>query len=178
MSKLRQVVTKGGVVLVTGSIALMGFLSTWEDDKRDPGKVYADQVARGVPTVCSGITPATSPYPVIVGDYWSEERCLEVNRLVVGKTQLKLADCLTGMVLSQNTFDALSSHAHNVGVGNTCASRAVGLINAGLLLEGCRALAYTPGGAPNWSFVGDKFIQGLFNRRKAEAQMCALKDSP
>lgn len=176
---VRKVVIKFGVPLVLASSGLATFLHDWEADKKQATKVYEDRLARGIPTVCDGITPATSPYPVIVGDVWSQERCDEVNRMVVEKTQLKLLDCINTRI-SQNTFDALSSHAHNVGVGNTCASKALGLINAGRLAEGCRALAYTPSGDPNWSFVTENgkavYVPGLHNRRKAEMVMCSRKD--
>lgn len=175
-----KVVVKFGVPLVLASAAYLGFVNKWEADKQQATKVYADRLARGEPTVCDGITNAVSPYPVIVGDTWTPERCAEVNRMVAEKTQLKLLDCVKTRI-GQNTFDALSSHAHNVGVGNTCASRALGLINAGRLSEGCRALAFTPAGEPNWSYVTEggqkKFVQGLFNRRKDEAQLCARKDA-
>lgn len=178
----RKIVVKFGIPLVLASASYMGFVSKWEADKQQATRVYADRLARGEPTVCDGITNKTSPYPVIVGDVWSPERCAEVNQLVAERTQLKLLDCVR-VRISQNTFDALSSHAHNVGVGNTCASRALGLINAGRLADGCYALAFTPDGAPNWAFVTDgdgrkSFVQGLHNRRKDEAQMCARKDLP
>lgn len=178
----RKIVVKFGIPLVLASASYMGFVSKWEADKQQATRVYADRLARGEPTVCDGITNKTSPYPVIVGDVWSPGRCAEVNQLVAERTQLKLLDCVR-VRIGQNTFDALSSHAHNVGVGNTCASRALGLINAGRLADGCYALAFTPDGAPNWSFVTDgdgqkKFVQGLHNRRKDEAQMCARKDLP
>ena len=138
--------------------------------------VYADKLARGLPTVCKGITKHTSPYPVVVGDYWSPERCAQVERLVVSKGQLQLADCIQ-VAITQPIFDALSSHAHNFGTPATCASRAVGLINAGRLREGCNALANAPDGAPVWSYVTDKsgrkvFVQGLRNRRLDERQLC------
>ncbi len=181
MKPLQKTVVKYGAVLVLASASYMGFVNKWEADKDRETVVYADRLARGEPTVCDGITNAVSPYPVIVGDVWSTERCEEVNQLVAEKTQLKLLDCVKTRI-GQNTFDALSSHAHNVGVGNTCASRALGLINNGLLAEGCRALAFTPASAPNWSYVttgGQKqFVQGLHNRRKDEARLCAAKDSP
>jgi len=177
----RKTVLKLGAVLVLASASLGGFLHKWEADKQHATTVYADRLARGVPTVCDGITPATSPYPMVVGDVWSAERCDEVNRMVVEKTQLNLLHCITRRV-GQNTFDALSSHAHNVGVGNTCASKALGLINAGRLDEGCRALAFTPAGAPNWSYVTQdgrsQFVQGLHNRRKDEMALCLRKDAP
>lgn len=178
----RRVVVRFGVPLVLAGASYLGFVSRWEADGQQATRVYADRLARGEPTVCDGITNQTSPYPVVVGDVWSPERCAEVNRLVAERTQLRLLDCVHARI-GQNTFDALSSHAHNVGVGNTCASRALGLINAGRLQEGCRALAFTPGGAPNWSYVtapdgSRRFVQGLHNRRQDEARLCARGDVP
>ena len=170
---LRNKITAGVLVLCSG--ALTAFLGTWEGNGQNV--VYADNLARGLPTVCKGITKHTSPVPVVVGEYWSDARCAEVEKLVVQKGQLALADCLTNQQISQNTFDALSSHAHNVGTANTCASRAVGLINAGRIADGCKALAWAPDGKPVWSYVTDAqgrkvFVQGLYNRRRAEAELC------
>lgn len=160
--------------IALASPALMNFLGVWESREN---VAYADKLARNLPTVCAGLTNHTSPVLVSVGDYWSDERCEEVERLVIGSNQIKLADCLHVRV-SQQTFDALTSHAHNFGVPSTCASRAVGLINAGRLLEGCEALAHAPDGkTPVWSYVtradGTKrFVRGLYNRRLAERDMC------
>jgi GH24 family phage-related lysozyme (muramidase) len=170
---LRMKIATGAIALV--SAGLMTFLGTWEGNGQNI--VYADNLARGLPTVCKGITKYTSPVPVVVGEYWSDARCAEVEKLVVQKGQLTLADCLTNQQISQNTFDALSSHAHNVGTANTCASRAVGLINAGRIADGCKALAWAPDGKPVWAYVTDAqgrkvFVPGLYNRRRAEAEMC------
>ncbi|CAJ49092.1 lysozyme [Bordetella avium] len=161
-------------VLILASAGLMGFLGHWEGEGQHV--VYADKLAGGLPTVCKGITKHTSPYPVVVGDYWSPDRCEEVERMVVAKGQLKLADCIQVHV-SQPIFDALSSHAHNVGTAATCASRAVGLINHGRVAEGCDALANAPDGQPVWSYITDKqgrkvFVQGLRNRRLDERALC------
>ena len=171
---LRMKIATGAIALV--SAGLMTFLGIWEGNGQNV--VYADNLARGLPTVCKGITKYTSPVPVVVGEYWSDDRCAEVEKLVAQKGQLTLADCLTNQQIGQNTFDALSSHAHNVGTANTCASRAVGLINAGRIADGCKALAWAPDGKPVWSYVTDAqgrkvFVQGLYNRRRAEAEMCA-----
>lgn len=173
---LRKLIITGTISLVLGSSTLMAFLAKWEGEGQNV--VYADKLARGLPTVCMGVTRHTSPYPVIVGDYWSPERCAEVEKLVVEKGQLALADCLTNPNIRQNTFDALSSHGHNVGVPSTCASRAVGLINAGRIKEGCRALAWGADGRPVWAYVTDakgnkRFVPGLHARRLEEAQLCA-----
>jgi len=160
--------------LTLASPALMNFIERWEGREN---VAYADRLARNLPTVCAGLTNHTSPVLVSVGDYWSDAQCEAVERMVVGKHQINLADCLHVRV-SQQTFDALSSHGHNFGVPSTCASRAVGLINAGRLREGCDALAHAPDGkTPVWSYVtlpgGRKeFVRGLYRRRLAERDLC------
>ncbi|SIR06119.1 lysozyme [Pseudacidovorax sp. RU35E] len=179
-------VWKFGAPLALASAGLMAFIGQWEPDHANPGRVYADNLASGLPTVCNGITKYVSPYPVVIGDTWSPERCAEVEQLVIERGQLTLLDCVKTRI-GQNTFDALSSFAHNLGNRNLCESRALGLINAGRLAEGCRALAFTPDGKPNWALVRTgrmlpngqpeyRFVQGLHNRRKAEAAWCIKPD--
>lgn len=183
-----NIVYKFGAPLALASAGLMAFLGVWEPAHDNPGRVYPDMLAGGLPTVCKGITKHVSPYPVVLGDVWSEDRCAEVERMVTERSQLKLLDCIKVRV-SQNTFDALSSHAHNFGVATTCVSKALGLINAGLLAEGCRSFAFKPDGTPNWSSVktgrtlrnGEpeyRFVRGLHNRRKAEMALCSKPDAP
>ncbi|MGY2251721.1 lysozyme [Pseudomonas reactans] len=172
---LRGKIAAGAIALCSSTLVV--FLGTWEGNGQNT--VYADKLAQGLPTVCKGITRHTSPYPVVVGDYWSDARCNEVEQLVIRKGQLQLADCITNQQVGQNTFDALSSHGHNFGTASTCASRAVGLINAGRIKDGCKALAWGPDGkSPVWSSVTDaqgrkRFVPGLHARRRAEAAMCA-----
>lgn len=173
---LRNKILTGSIALVLGSSTLMAHLGKWEGDGQNV--VYADKLARGLPTVCKGITRHTSPYPVVVGDYWSPERCEEVEQMVVEKGQLALADCLTNDQISQNTFDSLSSHGHHFGTSATCASRALVLINKGRIKEGCRALAWGADGRPVWAYVTDEkgnkvFVRGLHNRQLDEARLCA-----
>ncbi|NWD86257.1 lysozyme, partial [Pseudomonas sp. K5002] len=134
---LRGKIAAGAIALCSSTLVL--FLGAWEGDGQNT--VYADKLAQGLPTVCKGITRHTSPYPVVVGDYWSDARCSEVEQLVISKGQLQLADCITNQDVGQSTFDALSSHSHNFGVPSTCASRAVALINVGRIKDGCNALA-------------------------------------
>lgn len=169
---------KGIAALIsTGAIALaspflMDFLGKWEGREY---VVYADKLAGGLPTVCKGITKWTSPYPVIVGQRWSPEKCNEVERKVTIETQTKLSQCITNKNITQNVFDALTSHAHNVGVGSTCSSRAVRLINAGQIEAGCDALAHGENGRPAWSYADGKFVRGLYNRRLDERKLCLTK---
>lgn len=176
---IRNKVAAGSIALA--SAGLLAFLGTWEGNGQNT--VYPDRLARNLPTVCKGITRHTSPYPVVLGDYWSDTKCEEVERQVVSKGQLRLADCITNQGVTQNTFDALSSHGHNFGEASTCASRAVGLINRGDIKAGCNALAHAPDGSPVWSYVDSgkrdakgrviyKFVQGLYNRRLAERELC------
>lgn len=133
---------------------------------------YADKLADNIPTVCKGLTNHTSPEEVIVGDFWSDEKCAEIEKIVVTEGQISLARCLPDTI-TQNQFDALSLFAHNVGNPAACASRAVGLIWKGKHYEGCRALAYSPSNRPVWAYVGKTYIQGLHNRRIKEYKMCA-----
>lgn len=171
-------------LIASGSLALYSdalntVLSRWEGDRQNT--VYADKLADGLPTVCRGITPHTTEEPVIVGDYWSPEKCAEVERLVVERGQIQLAQCLPPHI-SQGAFDALSSMAHNVGTANVCSSRAVGLMWAGQYRDACRAIAYSPAGAPVWSSVRDgrhadgsvryRYVPGLHRRRLAEMTLC------
>lgn len=170
---MKRVIVRCGATLVLASAGYLAFLGRWEGEGRT---VFADELAGNLPTACYGITKHTSPVPVIVGDVWSEQKCEEIAALVAEKGQLALADCLR-VPVSQNTFDALSSHAHNFGVANTCASRALELINRGRLVDGCHALAHAPSGKPVWSYVtrpdGSKqFLRGLYNRRLAERDLC------
>jgi GH24 family phage-related lysozyme (muramidase) len=182
MSLRKKIATSAVALLVaTGALELYSpqlqqFLGRWEGEGQN--QVYADRLAGGLPTVCKGITRHTSPIPVVVGEYWSAERCAEVERLVVEHGQLSLANCLTNPAISQNTFDALSSHAHNFGVPSTCASRAVVLINAGDILGGCKALAWGPTGKPVWAYVKDTqgkpvLVRGLHLRRLDEMRLCS-----
>lgn len=163
----------GGTAVLAGSPALMSFLDRWEGHR---SVAYADKLAGGTPTVCRGVTNYTSPYPVVVGERWSNDRCREVEQQIVIDTQRELQKCITHAI-PQSTFDALTSHAYNFGWPRTCASESVKAINAGDIRRGCNLLAYKPDGTPNWSNVGTKFVQGLHSRRKAETKLC-LRDLP
>lgn len=171
-----QTIKVAGVSLLLVSASLLNFLRPWEGEVNT---VYADKLAAGLPTVCAGITKHVTDLPIVVGDYWPELKCDEIETLVLSQTQAKLATCIKRPI-TQGTFDALTSMSHNFGVGAICASRAVGLINAGRVLEGCRAIAQAPDGSPVWSFIKGKdgkpvFVKGLYKRRVAEWNLC-LKD--
>jgi len=159
----------GGATVLAASPALMDFLGRWEGQGQYV--VYADKLAGGLPTVCKGITKHTSQYPIVVGERWSPKKCRAEEERIVLETQINLQRCVTHPV-PQGVWDKLTSHAHNFGWPKTCGSESVAAINAGDLERGCDLLAYKPDGSPNWSHVGEQYIQGLHNRRKAERAEC------
>ena len=176
MTPKTKLLTATGAAVTMGVLSLFsselqGFLDRWEG--KGQNVVYADRLAKGLPTVCRGITKYTSPDPVIVGEFWSAERCLEVERLVVEKGQLEIADCITvSPAPEQHVFDAFTSHGHNFGNATTCASRAMALLNQGKTAEACHALAWGPNGQKVWAYASGKYVQGLHNRRLAEEKLC------
>lgn len=156
-------------VLTIFSPALQGMLSRWEGDQRNI--VYADKLADDLPTVCRGLTGHTVNEPLVVGDYWSPEKCAEVERQVVEHGQIDLANCLPATI-RQGAFDAASDMGHHFGNPRTCASRAVGLMWEGKWREACDAFAHAPSGRPVWSYVGTTFYRGLYNRALARKKLC------
>lgn len=168
----------GGSLLLV-SAALLGFLNIWEGGKQYT--VYADQLANGLPTVCSGLTRHVTNTPIVVGDIWPAEVCHAEEARAIEKVQTRLAECFK-LAPPQHIFDAASSHAWNFGVSATCGSQAMKAWNMGLWEIGCRRLHESDAGKPVWSFVKTgqfengkpvyKFVKGLQNRRKAESAMC------
>ncbi|CAM4096005.1 hypothetical protein BOTU111921_11480 [Bordetella tumbae] len=161
-------IASGALALFTPDLQQM--LSRWEGDGQNV--VYPDKLAKNLPTVCRGITKYTSPEPVILGDYWSDEKCLEVEQIVVSEGQIELAKCIK-VYVTQPIFDAFSSFGHNVGNANACVSVAMGLLNAGRVAEACDAIAHkVPTKRPNWSVADGKYVPGLYSRRLDERKQC------
>lgn len=182
MTDRARTIKVAGGVLFAASAAVVGILSQWEPDKRDPGLVYADKLAGGLPTVCKGITRHVTTTPVVVGERWSPEQCAREEGAAIEALQLRLAKCFT-RTPPQSVFDMATSHAWNNGVGNTCASQAMAAWNAGDWALGCRRLAVSDSGKPVWSYVRTgrvlpdgrpemRFVQGLANRRASETTQC------
>lgn len=164
-----------GITLAAASPFVVNFIAKWERDPRKPTTVYADKLAGGLPTVCSGITKHVATVPVIVGEVWSEEKCAQQEAQAITRVQTQLAKCFTRPV-PQSVFDSATSHAWNFGVSATCFSRAMYEWNYGDMKLGCSLMAYQyDGTTPNWSYAGGVFYRGLHNRRIAERDNC-VKD--
>lgn len=178
----------GSLVLASaGSVAM---LDKWEPAKGSPDAaliVYADKLAHGLPTVCLGITKHVATIPVVVGDKWTPEMCREQQDQAIEKVQLTLVKYFK-ILPSQSVFDAAFDHAWNNGASATGNSQAMKQWNLGNWREGCRLLAFTPAGTPNWASVKTgrllpngkpeyKFVQGLHNRGIDRVNNC-IKDIP
>lgn len=180
MADKRVTIAGGSVALL--SALVLGTLSLWEPAKNDPGLVYADKLANGLPTVCNGITRHVTTTPVIVGQRWTPERCAQEEGAAIEKVQLQLAKCFT-RTPPQAVFDMATSHAWNNGTASTCNSMAMVSWNEGLWEQGCRRLSLSDSGQPVWSYVRTgrvlpngkpemRFVQGLANRRADETRQC------
>jgi lysozyme len=158
----RSKVIAGGLVLASASV--LGYLSQLEKQEL---VVYADKLAYGIPTVCSGYTD----WSLKVGQAYTKADCDKIDRKTAEKYGLGILNCAK-VQLNQNQLDALTLFAVNVGIQGACNSRAIKLINAGQYADGCRAISRGPKGGPVWSFSGGKFRQGLANRRAYETALC------
>src|SRR5699024_6355590 len=127
----------GGAAVLGASPHLHDFLRKWEGVEYI---AYADKLAGGVPTVCAGITNAVNPpRKVVVGERWTGEECKVAEEKVMLEIQAQLAKCITHPI-PQSTFEALTSHAWNLGCPNTCSSHSVILINEVMIKEGCNLI--------------------------------------
>lgn len=160
--------------LVAGSPFLINFLAKWEGNELT---VYADKLANGEPTVCTGLTKAVTDTPIVVGEVWSQEKCdREVAKAALA-IQSNLIFCfdLERTKIPQAVWDMASDHAWNVGYPKTCASEAMKAWKAGQWELGCRRLQMSDGGKLVWSYANGKFVRGLANRRADERMTCEAR---
>ena len=144
--------------------ACISFVAGWEGVSY---YVYRD--IGGVPTVCYGQTGAI----LKEGKRYTPEEC----KAMLEKSLASYAEHVESKVPKAplSVKAAFTSFTYNVGKAGFDSSRAMREAVKGNYKEACRALAYSPSGAPAWSFVKGKYVQGLHNRRKAEMDFC-MKD--
>jgi lysozyme len=165
VSARAQLALKIGAPLVLGSAALLGAMHRWEDQRL---VVYADKLAGGLPTYCSGRTQPSRP----VGERLTQAQCDAIDRQTATEYGRAVLACIPADKFDQNSFDAFTLFAVNVGKKGACESHAARLLRDGNREAACRALARGPDGRPVWSFAGGVFVQGLQNRRQYEANWC------
>lgn len=134
--------------------------------------VYADPLARGIPTYCAGKTDWKAP----VGKTFTSDQCAEINKSTLLEYGYAILSCTSWEHLTPNRLVALTLFAINVGKAGACNSQSVRQINAGNISYGCKLISTKPDGSPNWSYSDGVYVQGLQNRRKIEAALC-LKSS-
>lgn len=169
-SKTRASLARKGAVPVALAAALTSPLA-FQSLERLEGNVlavYADHLANDLPTACAGRTDRTWE----VGTKLTSDECQQINKITLIEYGYAVLGCTNWDYLSANRLIGLTMFAVNVGKEGACGSRAVRLINAGDVVQGCEALVTGPDGRPAWSYAGGVFVQGLQNRRKAERKLC------
>ncbi len=161
----RTAIVAGLFPFALGGVEVTHALERWEGNVL---AVYADKLARDIPTRCAGDTNHVQA----VGTKLTSDQCREINRWTLVKYGTAIALCTEWQHLTQRRFDALTLFAVNVGVSGACGSQAVKQINAGNIKQGCDLIAFKPNGEPNWSFADGKFVRGLHNRRLFERAWC------
>lgn len=139
--------------------ALIAGAALWEGDRYTP---YEDIV--GVLTVCQGYT---GPDIVRTKTYTPNE-CRTILKRELGEHGAAVLKC-TNVPLSQNQYDAFTLFTYNVGGTAFCKSSLLKKLNSGDYVGACNGLLA-------WVYAGGKYVQGLYNRRKFERDIC-LKGS-
>lgn len=171
MADVRRIVAvvTGGVVLVgslvIGRPELVSALQRWEGQETT---VYADKLAYGVPTVCSGFTD----WSLRVGQVYDKAFCDKLDQKTAIEYGIAVAACIGAENLNQHSLDAMTLFAVNVGKKGACGSRAAQLLRAKRHDDGCRAISRGPNGERVWITSGGKPRKGLANRRDFETALC------
>lgn len=142
--------------------ALVSGATLWEGTQ-----YYAYYDIAGVPTVCQGYTGKG----IVFGKKYSPEECLAYLKTELKEHSTGVLNCIT-QPLKEREYIGFTLMAYNVGVNGFCGSRAAKLFNQGYAEKACWAMSNGPDGKPVWSYVGPKFVQGLYNRRVYERSIC------
>ncbi len=138
------------------SLAGLAHIKGWEGFR---GAVYLDSA--GKPTIGYGhLLLPTENYKTITVE--------EATKLLI-KDLSNAEDAVNALVkvrLSQFQYDALVSFVFNVGRGAFARSTLLKKVNAGLFSDAKAEFL-------KWTNAGGKFVQGLYNRRVADAELFA-----
>ena len=164
----------GGAIIVAGLvIGGPDMVRALQQVEKQETTVYADKLAYGVPTVCSGYTD----WSLRVGQVYDKAFCDKLDQKTAVEYGLAVVDCIGPENLNQNSLDAMTLFAINVGKKGACGSRAAQLLRAKAHDDGCRAISRGPTGKRVWNIAGGVPVKGLGNRRDFETAWC-LKPSP
>lgn len=157
--KRRTTVQKAGITGIIASAMAMTtpFIMQWEGKRN---VTYMD--LGGIPTACYG---ATGPEVGKIGRAWSDDQCHGMLNADVVAHLNPIIECVPGLAGRANELAASTSLAFNIGAVAFCRSTAARKFNAGDWSGGCDAFLM-------WSRVHGRFVQGLYNRRRAERALC------
>lgn len=143
-------------IAVTAAAAVATpFIGGWEGLSRDP---YKDMLANGIFTVCYGETRVEMRR-------YTDAECLAMLNKAVAEFANQVLQCTPRLQYHPYQLAAATSLAYNIGVGAYCRSTVDRLFDAGDLKGACDQFA-------RWRMAGGVVVQGLVNRRKAEAELC------
>lgn len=134
----------------------IAFIKRWEGVR-----LRAYQCSAGVWTIGVGHTAAMGDPKPVDGMKIAESEADAILRRDLAAIEKDIASCLN-VVVSQRQFDVLVSFVFNVGIGAFRKSTLLKKLNAG-------EYEAVPSELMKWTRAGGKVVQGLVNRRKAEA---------
>lgn len=171
MSDLRKIAVSvvGGLTLV-GGLVIGGpdIVAALQKVEKQETTVYADKLAFGIPTVCSGYTD----WSLRVGQVYDKAFCDKLDQKTAIEYGLAIAECIGPENLNQHSLDAMTLFGVNVGKVGACGSRAAQLLRAKKHDDGCRAISRGPNGQRVWITSGGQPRKGLANRRDFETAWC------
>lgn len=129
------------------------FIGPWEGKSNDP---YDDLI--GKRTVCYGETRVEMRR-------YTDAECLAMLNKAVAEFANQVLQCTPRLQYHPYQLAAATSLAYNIGVGAYCRSTVDRLFDAGDLKGACDQFS-------RWRMAGGVVVQGLVNRRKAEAELC------
>lgn len=121
-------------------------------------KLIAYQDVKGIWTIGYGFTKGVKP-----GDSMSQEAC---EARLLSEVRSYEAAVLQACIVapSQNQFDALVCFAWNIGIAGMTTSSVIKYHNKKDIINAAKSFSL-------WNLAGGKVIQGLVNRRAAEAAL-------
>jgi lysozyme len=170
VDKARIATAVGGGAIVLAGLVIGGpdIVAALQRVERQELTVYADRLAYGIPTVCSGYTD----WSLRVGQVYNKAFCDRLDRETAIEYGLAVVKCIGADKLNQHSLESFTLFAVNVGKAGACGSRAAQLMRASKHDEGCKAISRGPTGKRVWITSGGQPRKGLANRRDFETAWC------
>lgn len=156
LKNARSPIVKAGMGGIATLFLLAG-LAQWEGNSFP---VYLDMV--GVPTVCSGITNATAPGWVVMGQTKTKAECDAMQMKILNEQVIPEITKCRKVDVTQLQHDMLVDFAWNVGTPKLCKSTLMRKLNTGDCWGA--GAEFT-----KWVYAGGTKVNGLVRRRQWNA---------